>query len=103
MKAMEPLLTTHIPFAQLDLVQLFALRLAVTLVLEPNNAWPPTAAELIDDLKSIWEELQLTPADLVDFGELADRLEPHLLKGTRADRFNTPVHHKRRRRGRKAI
>jgi hypothetical protein len=52
----------------LDLTEHFMLYLAVTLVLEPLNAWPETADELAADLKRIWEEEQFTAADLRDFG-----------------------------------
>jgi hypothetical protein len=72
--------TTHVPFSELDLCQLFLLHLAASSVLEPNNAWPATAAELRANLKRIWDEEQLTPTDLADFPGLADRLRPLLLK-----------------------
>ena len=42
--------------------------------------WPPPEEEFGEDLIRIWDEQKYTPADVVDFAGMADRLKPHVSK-----------------------
>ena len=91
----------HVPFSQLGLPEIFLYHLAVSIVLEPLNARAASSKELLAVMKLIWNQQQLTIADLGDFGRLADRLKPHLLMHFEPKPFS-PFGIRPSRRGRKA-
>jgi hypothetical protein len=71
---------TRVPFAQLSITELFLYLLAAKIAIELLCPWSPTEKELGVYLRQIWEEQNYTPADLVDFPSMSDRLKLHLRK-----------------------
>jgi len=71
--------TTHLPFAELSAVQHLSYYMATSGVLNFWNAWPDTVEELVDIMRHIWDQQQLTPADLENPRKLFRRIKPLLL------------------------
>ena len=71
---------THVPFAQLSFAELSLYFLAAMIATELLLPWFATDKELGVYLRQIWEEQNYTPADLVDFSSMSNRLKTHLSK-----------------------
>ena len=71
---------THVPFAELSIVDRYLYFFAATVAIRCLRPWVPTWEEIRDDMRRIWDEQKYTPADTTDFPELSRRLRPHLAK-----------------------
>jgi hypothetical protein len=73
-------LKSHLPFAQLSIAERFLYFTGAVVAIGRRRPWSRTAAEIGEDLRRIWDDQKFTPADVVDFTRMADRLKPHLTK-----------------------
>jgi hypothetical protein len=71
---------THIPFSQLSTSHRFLYMVSATVAIGLLRPWSLNAEEISEDLMRIWDEQKYTPADVLSFSCLADRLKPHLAK-----------------------